>query len=103
MLSRLWERAVAFFFQLLVSAFNEAERRAEIALAQRLDASAAGFGGKALNPSPDISVPSAHAIETTPTNLPQLPPIPLAPAETREAVDALPPRRPRGRPRKEQP
>lgn len=110
MFPRLWERAVVYFQHFLVTAYQEAERRAEATIAQRLESSGAGTADVSLAPPthpglplPPATPPTPDPPATAPVLLPPVPPLPAVSGEAAPAAPALPPRRPRGRPRKEPP
>jgi hypothetical protein len=118
MFPRIWERAVAFFERILLAAFAEAERRADATIAQRFENPGQSTAPAAapLSPPAQPQLPLPHQPPSLPVPLPPqqvpaapvlLPPHPPTPATVDagapQASPATPPRRPRGRPRKEQP
>jgi hypothetical protein len=106
MFPRLWERAVAFFQRLLLAAFEEAERKADAMIAQRFETHGQATAPQSTSlpapAQPNLALPQQPT--TAPALLPPQPPMPAATdAGAPQASPATPPRRPRGRPRKEQP
>lgn len=109
MFPRLWERAIALFERVLLSAFEEGARRVDVAIAQRLETSIGSPNSPPpppvplipqLPPLPPVKAPKAVAApaQQAPV-LPPLPPLPEPAVE--QPADGQPPRRPRGRPKKE--
>jgi len=105
MFPRFWERAVAYFSQMMLAAFSEAERRTDAVIAQRFEfpgGAAAGQPLDAVGPPPPLPPvqPPGIAAPGTPVALPHIPPPAIPPAL---GHGQKPPPRPRGRPRKEPP